>query len=1158
MLNPLLSKRFDPSVPETWTGLTGSSPAFALASILAQGIRKMIVVSPTDEFLPRWIDDVAFFLNLFGGNEGIRLLPYPPRPTDLEPAQLSEPKLAQDRLSALYTLRTPDPPAAVFLSLQALAQKTLPLDHFERSKGKITQGQNLDRDSLIAQWIAAGYEQEPLVESPGTIAVRGGIVDIFPPHSDQPYRIEWLGDTVETIRKFDPATQRSLSRHDDMIWIPAREILLTPESAARAQRGLKELADERDLPRSARRPLEEAMSDRRFVEAMEPLWPLFYPTTSSFLEYAPVDCVWIALDPIGLRRERASLESAIVEAEKNLRSTEILACGPRDLFAPLEDVDRFLEKHVSLELSDVAIDTPDTRKGMTRFAFLSHDDLRHAIADRRKKTSPLTPVVEAVNTWRTWGFRTLFVTLNPTEAERLHALLSPYISDVQLAGNPSPAALEQAERHPIILVGQLSSGFSWDDGRLVILTDHDLFGDRKRSVAPEVRREDFFTSLAELAPGDPVVHLDHGVGLYRGLKRLNVAKTANDFLHLEYAGGDKLYVPVYRLNRIHKYVGADGGKPHLDRLGNASAWEKTRQKAKRAVEEMAQELIALYATRRIAAGHAVARPDEGYLSFEADFPYEETRDQLRAIEEVSADLETPKPMDRLICGDVGFGKTEVALRAAFRVAMDGKQAAVLVPTTILAQQHYETFRSRLSNYPVRVDYLSRFKSARAQKQVVAQLADGGLDVVIGTHRLLSKDVSFQNLGLLIIDEEHRFGVKHKEKIKQFRNKIDVLTLTATPIPRTLQLSLSGIRDLSVINTPPLDRKAIHTYLCRFDDGLIRGAIHQELERGGQVFFVHNRVQTIEAMKNYLARIVPKARIAVAHGQMSERRLEETMLRLFHHEFDVLLCTTIIESGLDVPNANTILINRADHMGLAQLYQLRGRVGRSDRPASAYLLIPGEELISQDAHKRLKVLKRFTELGSGLKVALHDLEIRGSGNLLGASQSGHIAAVGFELYTDLLEREVKRLKGEAVVEEVDPEIHCALPAFLPDDYVADTGERLVLYKRLSSIRSSEKMESLRAELTDRFGPLPPPAENLFRVIDLKLLALQYGISVLRLTGDRPSIEFSNRAAPHLDRILQLIRKDRRLSLRPDHRLVIELRPGAEPVEETKRILLALGT
>ncbi|MFH1018794.1 MAG: transcription-repair coupling factor, partial [Pseudomonadota bacterium] len=1015
----------------------------------------------------------------------------------------------------------------------------------------VEAGSETDRDGLAQKLADAGYEREQLVEEPGQFAVRGGVVDFFPPHLPLPVRLELSGDEVESIRSFDPVTQRSLENLREASWIPCREILL--ESGARAvlKTRLKELADARDLPRIRRAALEEALEDLRYAPAMESLLPVFYDTAVSLFDYVREGALWVGADPFDIARERDQLASEFRRLRGDFEQRQLLAAFPEESSIPVDSAWRRLEPLLHVELSDVALDemhAPAARKSSVE----SLEDLRRAMLEKIRAEHPLAALVTNVRNWRSSGLGVLFVAQNGIGAARISDLLKASILDLTVEADPSPGLMARAAGHPVVTSGPLSSGFRWDERRVVFLTEHELFRDRKHSVTPQVAREDLFASISELMPGDPVVHIDFGVGIYRGLERITAGGIPNDFLHLEYAGGDKLYLPVYRLNRIQKYVGADGTHARVDRLGNHAAWEKSKAKARKAVEQMAQELIELYAKRQIGQGYAFGKPDTAYFEFEADFPFDETRDQIRTLDEVSADLETERPMDRLVCGDVGFGKTEVALRAAYRATMEGKQTAVLVPTTILAQQHFETFQTRLKEYPVRVEFLSRFKTAAQQKKTVKDVKEGKIDILIGTHRILSKDVGFKDLGLLVIDEEHRFGVKHKERIQQFRNNVHVMTLTATPIPRTLQMSIAGIRDLSVINTPPLDRKAIQTYLCRFDESVIQGAIRKELARHGEVFFVHNKVETIANMGRYLKKLVPEARIEIAHGQMAESQLEKTMHRFLKKEFDVLLCTTIIESGLDIPSANTILVNRADQFGLAQLYQLRGRVGRSDREAFAYLMIPGEELIARDALRRLKVLKRFTELGSGLKVALHDLEIRGAGNLLGPTQSGHIAAVGLELYTQLLDREVRKLKGEVVQDEVDPEIQCHVPAFLPEDYVASTGERLLLYKRLSAARSDQELENLRLELKDRFGPPPPPVENLLEVIELKILARHLGVQSLKLS-EKPSIEFADRAPVNVDRVLKLVRKDRRLSLRPDNRLILDLGTDTDAFGEVKKIL-----
>jgi len=678
---------------------------------------------------------------------------------------------------------------------------------------------------------------------------------------------------------------------------------------------------------------------------------------------------------------------------------------------------------------------------------------------------------------------------------------------------------------PRLVLGHLSEGFRIPDGRLVVITEADIFGEaRQRRHTRRVEVTQLLKNLSELKPDDFVVHIDHGVGRYRGLKHLRVADIEGDFLHLEYAGGDRLYLPVDRISLVQKYVGSDGAAPALDKLGGTS-WDTVKRKTRESIFAMAKELLEIYATREIMERRTFSTPDQYFREFEAAFPFEETLDQQRTIDEVLADMQRPKPMDRLICGDVGFGKTEVALRAAFLAVLDGRQVAVLVPTTVLAQQHYNTFRERFQGYPVRIEMLSRFLSRTEAQTVVKGVASGEIDIVIGTHRLFQKDISFKNLGLLVVDEEHRFGVAHKERIKQMRKLVDVLTLTATPIPRTLQMSLLSIRDLSVIETPPIDRLAIRTYLTRYDEGLIREAILREMGRNGQVFFVHNRVETIEIRARRLRELVPEATITVAHGQMHERDLERVMAAFFAKKTHVLVCSAIIESGLDIPNANTIIIDRADHFGLAQLYQLRGRVGRSHERAYAYLMIPGEQLITREAQLRLRALQELDDLGGGFKLAAHDLEIRGAGNLLGKQQSGHIAAVGFELYQQMMEEAVRELRGEHVSAEVEPEIQLGFPAYIPDSYIPDENQRLVFYRRLAAIRGRSDLDEIANELRDRYGPIPPLADSFLRIMDLRRSLKDYMVVRAVLRNGAVSLQFHQDAKVNVQRLVQLVHKSK---------------------------------
>ena len=655
------------------------------------------------------------------------------------------------------------------------------------------------------------------------------------------------------------------------------------------------------------------------------------------------------------------------------------------------------------------------------------------------------------------------------------------------------------------------------------------------------------------------MHLDHGIGIYRGLVKLTVGSEVNDFLELEYQGGDRLYLPVDRLHLVQKYLGVDGVQPRIERLGGKS-WERTKKKVKKAVEKIARELVELYAARRVLPGHHFSPPDPVFREFEANFEYEETSDQLQAIQEVLADMTGEKPMDRLICGDVGYGKTEVALRAAFKAAMDGKQVAMLVPTTVLAEQHYDTFSRRLVPYPLEVRVLSRFKSLVEQKRILADLARGKVDIIIGTHRLVQKDVAFHDLGLVIVDEEQRFGVSQKEKMKEWRRTVDVLTLTATPIPRTLQLSLTGLRELSVINTAPENRRSIRTYLCQPEKAVIQAAIRRELARGGQVFFVHNRVRTLGIWTRKVQEMVSEARVVMAHGQMPERELEQVMRRFSRGEVDVLMCTAIIEAGLDIPAANTIIINRAHTLGLAQLYQLRGRVGRSQAQAYAYLLVPGEAGLSTDAQKRLKALMEFTELGSGFKIALHDLQIRGAGNLLGQAQSGHLAEVGYELYLQLLEQAIKEFKGEAKEEQLpDPEIRIPVAAYLPEDYVPDIQQRLALYRRLSDRLSPEALQEMEEELLDRFGPLPPEGRNLLEVVRAKHQLRRLGIKRLDLQDSFAVLQFARPERLNLERLLGLLKKrPDTFRLTPDQSLRVRLPEAETPFVRLQNCLKEVET
>jgi transcription-repair coupling factor (superfamily II helicase) len=753
--------------------------------------------------------------------------------------------------------------------------------------------------------------------------------------------------------------------------------------------------------------------------------------------------------------------------------------------------------------------------------------------------------VDAIHGWTEEGWRVVLAASSLSSADRLRHLLGEYGIGAPLVREPAACWSWSAPGRVEVRVAPLSAGFALPLEHLAVVTEEEIFGPReRRRQAAALREGAAVDALAQLAPGDLLVHAEHGIGIYRGLVMLEVGSVRSEMLRLEYEAGDRLFLPVHRLNLVQRYVGGEGPLPRIDRLGGAT-WERTKRSVRKSVRRLARELLAVHAARELAPGHSFSPRDRHLEEFEAAFPFEETPDQLAAIEDVLGDLTRQQPMDRLVCGDVGYGKTEVAIRAAFRVVMDGKQVAVLVPTTVLCQQHLETFRARFDGHPIAIESLSRFRSPKEANAVLEGLAGGRVDIIIGTHRLLQKHVEFRDLGLLVVDEEHRFGVAHKERIKQLKKTVDVLTLTATPIPRTLQMAFTGLRDLSIINTPPPDRLAIRTQVCRFDESLIREAILREVRRGGQVFFVHNRVQTIGTMAELIERLVPEVKIIVGHGQLGERELEKRMLAFLRGEADVLLCTTIIESGLDIPRANTMIIDRADALGLAQLYQLRGRVGRSSHRAYAYLLIPGEDALTRDAERRLEAIQDLAELGSGFRLANMDLEIRGAGNLLGEEQSGNLGAVGYETYMELLEETIDEMRGQARPVSIDPEIRLPVTAQLPEGYVAEVSQRLVLYKRLASAPDEADLARTRDELLDRYGPLPPEADNLIGVLRVKLAAREAGVTSVDLERGELALTVGPFSRIEPARLARLVSgPDARLRVAKDQRLRASA-PSREP-------------
>jgi transcription-repair coupling factor (superfamily II helicase) len=1116
-------------------GLQGGARAFVPALAANRLNRPILIVCPGASAAENFYNDLNFFLGEERAQAPLRkrahlfpsweVLPF----ENLSP----HPDNLAGRLEGLYQLI--EAPAPILIATPAaLMQKVIARETLKRSYLYLVAGQDLPREALLEHLIQWGFQNVPLVEERGDFSARGGIVDLFPPGYERPLRLEFDGDRLESIREFNPATQRSAQAHEELVLLPMKDFSLKHGDLEGVIRCLDQRALELDVDRHEKKNQLESVRAGIPFPGIEFLVPYFAGPLVPAFSYLPKDMlIWLdGADRVEAEAERFGR----VAWERHQAAKE-----ERRLIAPLDAL--YLNEHewrAELEAfaqvhgESLTVLERSHQSTLTIESFLT-SDVRLDTALHGKEAS-LAPLVERLKSWQ--GQKVIVVAPTRADATRLSELLGNYNLAVPVVEAPFSELAARAEAAAVIIViGHLNQGFRLPEAHAVVVTFDEIFGTRKRQPASSTKKHPshFLTSLSELKQDDFVVHLDHGIGVYRGLKFMKVAGIEGEFLHLEYDGGDRLYLPVDRINMVQKYIGGDGAAPGLDRLGG-TAWEKVKAKARKSIFAMAEELIQLYALREARAGTAFASPDSMYKEFEAAFEYEETADQQRAIDETLAGMQGQKPMDRLICGDVGYGKTEVAMRAAFLAVEGGKQVAVLAPTTILAQQHLQTFRQRFRNHPVRIEMVSRFLTTKEINQIVQDAAQGKVDVVIGTHRLLQKDVEFKDLGLVIVDEEHRFGVVHKERLKKLRQLVDVLSLTATPIPRTLHMSLVGIRDLSIIETPPMDRLAIQTYVTRYDERLIRDAVLRELERGGQVFFLHNRVETIDRLALKLGDLIPEAKMAVAHGQMRPKDLEKVMLDFQENKTQVLVCSAIIESGLDFPNANTIIINRADKFGLAQLYQLRGRVGRSHRHAYAYLLIPGEKAITPDAEKRLRALQEIDGLGGGFKLALHDLEIRGAGNLLGDQQSGQITAVGFELYTEMMEKAVQELKGEEVLPEVDPEIRLAISAYFPDKYIPDANQRLYFYKRLASLRSSAELDELKAEIQDRFGPYGEPVENLFLVMNLRRELKQFLVQQISVSDDKVFLLFHPESPVKVEKLVELIRKQKsRFRLAPDGRL-----------------------
>jgi len=1089
------------------SGATSPVRALAVASAAKRlGEHTILLVLPTDGEIESTVGDISFFLSVLEGSAATvveqQVLPFPS--TQVDPYRGFQPhlKVASARARVLHALAT-NTARVVVASAAALLTKLPEPASILLSSCEITPGIDIDPHELANTLVLGGYEPADPVDAHGEFARRGGIFDVFPAGEELPIRIEFVGDTVESIRRFDPGTQRSIETLDRFGIIPVRINGDLSPGQTRLQANLFEFLRTRDAQ------------------------------------------VWVS--------EPTDVENHVKSAWEQIGTSYGDALERAKGLEPLPPTDHLLsEDEVAAELATAVV-----------VEELAIGDQGSGIGDQGSgqlvvSVQPTAIFHGRVPDWvsdlkaaQANGDHVIFVAGSHGRAERTVELLKDY--DVRAvmasdAGDVIRGAVMVAE-------GWLSKGFRLRTAggsedpplpALQIYAETDVFDEERRKTGAGKKRSAsaaFLSDLRDLKVNDLIVHVDHGIGQFVGLKQISIAggDIVQEFLELRYHGDAKLFVPVERLDLIQKYTG--GSNPPLDRLGGTT-WEKAKTKVKKAMRDMAEELLKLYAARQAVPGHAFAADTHWQEEFEDAFEFDLTPDQTTAIADIKRDMETPTPMDRLLCGDVGYGKTEVSMRAAFKAVMEGKQVAFLAPTTVLAAQHLKTLGERFAAFPAKIDMVSRFRTKQEIKETLESLASGRLDVIVGTHRLLSKDVNFKDLGLLVVDEEQRFGVAHKERIKQMRKKVDVLTMTATPIPRTLNMSLVGIRDMSVIETPPKDRLAIQTNVVKFDSAVLVRAIRTEIARGGQVFFVHNRVESIYSMGNLLQRLVPDARIVIGHGQMAEDALERAMLSFMSHKADILLATTIVENGLDIPNANTIIINRADRYGLAQLYQLRGRVGRSDRAAYAYLLIPPEESLSPVARKRLSAMKEFSELGSGFRVAALDLEIRGAGNLLGGEQSGTIDAVGFEMYMKLLEETIRELKGEDLEDDVRATVNLKVDFRLDDTYVPDMNQRLMIYRRMAGSRSEEEIGRIVDEVRDRYGPPPTAVLNLADFARIRVLADGLGVETIDRADATVVIKFRQKTKVDLKHVLALVQERGDLQLVPPNSLKLDLKPTPE--------------
>jgi transcription-repair coupling factor (superfamily II helicase) len=1148
--------------------------ALVLAALQHEVGKCFAIVTQANRDLEAWERDMRFWYCALRGvsvcDETVLTLPS----SESDPYAGASPhaETLEQRALTLWRLASREQDF-VLLTARALARRTLPPEEVARAGAVLRRDEDYAPEELVEKLVASGYVREDPVGAVGEFSIRGGILDVWSPGKKAPVRVEFFGDTVDSIREFDPETQLSTAQLTEVEIAPMRELMVAADDFRLWAEAARERWSDERYARALRDRTVYADEGETFA-GWEWLISILYERRASVFDYLK-DVVLVIDEPASVESYLGSVYETLEARYAETESEDELGLRPGEWYLTVEELRERLGKIKRLELRTLgrAAAVVDERLA------LDAEQPTISIGRARGGGSPLFlfPAVEVTEEveWRAQSVRRyhgrlpelasdarrvvkeqntelLFVMNSPGMAERLAEILADYdvTARVSLSGDKAASAIDVRAGGVFVTVGRLSGGFELPQAGLIVHVESDLFDEasnvqlRAESKQEKVKRRKsktaaFLSDFRDLKVNDYVVHVDHGIARFGGLQTLDLGPgKRGEFMLLYYADDAKLYVPVERLDLVQRYSSAEGGQPNLDRLGGLG-WHKTKAKAKRAMRDMADELLRLYAERKLVGGFAYAGDSPWQSEFEGGFEYVLTPDQETAIEDVKRDMEEAVPMDRLLCGDVGYGKTEVAMRAAFKAVMEGKQAAVLTPTTVLAYQHFETFRTRFAAFPVKVELLSRFRSLKEQKEVVKRVEAGEIDIIIGTHRILSKDVRFRDLGLVVVDEEQRFGVAHKERLKQLKKKVDVLTLSATPIPRTLNMSLMGLRDMSLIETPPRDRLAIQTQVVQFSESVVKSAVELELARGGQVFFIHNRVESIETIAALVQRLVPQARLAVAHGQMNEKEMEQVMLDFVDYKYDVLVATTIIENGIDIPRANTIIINRADAYGLSQLYQLRGRVGRSNRRAYAYLLIPSEQGLSPIARRRLAAIREFSDLGAGFRIAALDLELRGAGNLLGGQQSGHMDALGFDLYTQMLERTVAELRGEAVEDETSVSINLGVDVAIPEDYISDMGQRLRTYKRVSSARDEETLRDILVETQDRYGRIPEPVERLFEYAGVRRVAEEVGAVSIDRTHTGIAIKLGEKARVAPEKLMALVGKREGASFTPSGILRIEL-------------------